>query len=95
LQNICTVKKRALYLLHQTNQKASDMKTITAHKMNKVTNTDAELLAQGVVAFQIVRFVVDFYGNKIETTHDTKIMKDGRQVVIGGCGYIPSGYELN
>ena len=79
----------------QTNQKPSDMKTITAHKMNKVTNTDAELLAQGVVAFQIVRFVVDFYGNKIETTHDTKIMKDGRQVVIGGCGYIPSGYELN
>lgn len=71
------------------------MKTITANKFNRVENTDAELLNKGIVAFQLVSFEIDFYGNKIETTHDTKIMKDGKQIVIGGCGYIKEGYELN
>ena len=36
----------------------------------------------------------NFYGKIIETTHDTKIMKDGKQLVIGSCGFIPSGYEV-
>lgn len=71
------------------------MKTITANKFNRVENTDTELLNKGIVAFQLVSFEIDFYGNKIETTHDTKIMKDGKQIVIGGCGYIKEGYELN
>ena len=71
------------------------MKTITANKFNRVENTDAELLNKGIVAFQLVSFEIDFYGNKIETTHDTKIMKNGKQIVIGGCGYIKEGYELN
>lgn len=71
------------------------MKTITTTKYNRVENTDKESLNIGVVAFQLVKFIIDFYGNKIETTHDTKIMEDGRQIVIGGCGYIKEGYELN
>ena len=70
------------------------MKTITANKLNKVTNTDQEFKAQGIVAFQLVRFVVNFFGREIETTHDTKIMQDGRQLVIGGCGFIPEGFEV-
>lgn len=70
------------------------MKTITATKYNRVENTDAEFLAQGIVAFQLVQFEINFFGNVIETTHDTKIMKDGSQLVIGGCGYIPAGFAL-
>jgi hypothetical protein len=71
------------------------MKTVTTTKYNKVENTDQEFLTKDIVAFQLVKFTINFYGNEIETTHDTKIMKDGRQIVIGGCGYIKEGYELN
>ena len=70
------------------------MKTIITNKMTRVTNTDAGMAAQGVVAFQLVEFVINFFGNEITTTHDTKIMQDGKQFVIGGCGYIPDGYEV-
>lgn len=70
------------------------MKTITTNKMTRVENTDAEMAAKGVVAFQMVEFVINFFGNEITTTHDTKIMQDGKQIVIGGCGYIPEGYEV-
>lgn len=70
------------------------MKTITTNKMKKVEATDQEMINAGVVAFQLVEFIIDFFGNEIRTTHDTKIMRDGRQVVIGGCGYIPDGYEV-
>ena len=59
-----------------------------------VKNEDAEFIAQGIIAFQLVKFVVDFYGQKIESVHDTKIMKDGRQFVIGGDGFIPNEYEV-
>ena len=71
------------------------MKTITTTKYKKVENTDKEFSNKGIVAFQLVKFTINFYGNEIETTHDTKIMNDGRQIVIGGCGYIKEGYELN
>ena len=70
------------------------MKTITITKYNKVENTDKQLLIEGIVAFQMVKFVINFFGSEVETIHDTKIMKDGRQIVIGGCGYIKDGYEL-
>ncbi len=70
------------------------MKTITITKYNKVENTDKEFLNDGIVAFQLVKFTINFFGSEIETTHDTKIMKDGRQIVIGGCGFIKDGYEL-
>ena len=70
------------------------MKKIFTNKMNVVENTDPDMIAKGVVAFQIVEFVINFFGNEIVTSHDTKIMRDGSQVVIGGCGYIPEGYKL-
>lgn len=71
------------------------MKAITTTRYNRVENTDEELLNKGIVAFQLVKFTINFYGHEIESTHDTKIMKDGRQIVVGGCGYIKDGYELN
>jgi hypothetical protein len=27
-------------------------------------------------------------------THDTKIMENGKQFVIDGCGFIPQGFEI-
>lgn len=70
------------------------MKSITITKYNRVENTDKEFLKKGIVAFQLVKFAINFFGNIIETTHDTKIMEDGSQIVIGGCGYIKEGYRL-
>ncbi len=70
------------------------MKAVTITKSIKVQNTDAETLNEGVMFFQLVKFIIDYYGNKVETIHDTKIMDDGRQFVIGGCGYIEHGYEI-
>ena len=52
------------------------------------------MIAGGIVGFQLVEFVIDFFGNVIVTSHDTKIMQDGSQFVIGGCGYIPEGYKV-
>ena len=70
------------------------MKKITVKKLNRVENTDKEMQGMGIIAFQVVEFTINFYGKIIETTHDTKIMKDGKQLVIGSCGFIPSGYEV-
>lgn len=70
-------------------------KKITITKGPRVETPDANDKAQGIVAFQIVNFTIDFWGNLIETTHDTKIMADGRQLVIDGCGYIQNGFDVS
>jgi hypothetical protein len=59
-----------------------------------VKNTDPEMLEKGIVAFQMVNFIIDFYGSETESPHDTRIMDNGRQFVIDGCGFIPPGYEI-
>jgi len=69
-------------------------KEVKITKGQRVENPDAELQGQGIVAFQMVNFTILFYGTEIETSHDTKIMEDGSQIVIGGCGFIPDGYKL-
>ena len=70
------------------------MKTVTVNRMARVEAPE-EFKAEGVVAFQIVKFEINFYGSIVETEHDTKIMEDGRQIVIDGCGFIPAGFEVN
>jgi hypothetical protein len=70
------------------------MKTITLNKLKRV-DAHSDLKAEGIVALQVVEFTIDYFGNKVETAHDTKIMEDGRQIVIGGCGFIPDGFEVN
>ena len=69
------------------------MKTITLNKKTKV-EASQEFKNIGVVAFQVVEFVINYFGNEITTEHDTKILENGKQVVIGGCGFISEGYEL-
>jgi hypothetical protein len=69
------------------------MKTVTANKMARVEAPE-EFKAEGVVAFQMVNFEINFFGNIFEASHDTKIMENGQQFVIGGCGFIADGYEV-
>lgn len=70
------------------------MKALTITKLDRVENTDAEFLSMGVVAFQLVKFEINFFGQTVESILDTKIMSDGRQIVIDGDGFIKQGYEL-
>ena len=71
------------------------MKNITINKRTRVENQDAEMLTAGIVALQMVEFVIDFFGNEVIVQHDTKIMNDGRQFVIDGCGFIAEGFEVH
>ena len=70
------------------------MKKVIITKLERVENTDAEFLSMGVVAFQLVKFSYNFYGSITESFLDTKIMKDGRQIVIDGDGFTAAGTEI-
>ncbi len=67
------------------------MKKITINKMARVEAP----VEDEAVAYQVVKFLIDFFGNIVETTHDTAIYADGRQEVIGGCGFIPHGFRVD
>ena len=47
-----------------------------------------------IVAFQMIEYAIDYFGNKITGCLDTKIMRDGRQLVIGGDGFFADGFEI-
>ena len=47
-----------------------------------------------IEAFQMVEITISFFGKTLKSWHDTKILNDGRQIVINGDGFIPSGYEI-
>ena len=70
------------------------MKAVKTRKLERVENTDKEMLSLGIVAFQLVEFSYSFYGNEQTDIIDTKIMADGRQIVINGNGFIKEGYEI-
>jgi len=63
-------------------------------KMQKVEVPEEYQEEEGCVAFQLVKVVINFYGKLIEDVLDTKILKDGRQIVTNGNGYIKAGYEI-
>lgn len=48
-----------------------------------------------IIAFQLVVFHIGFYGSKTTSSLDTKILSDGRQLVIDGCGLIPAGTNIS
>ena len=70
------------------------MKKITVNKKVKVEAPE-DFKRVGIVAFQVVEFVINYFGSEIVTEHDTKIKEDGRQFVIGGCGFIKDGFEVS
>ncbi len=47
-----------------------------------------------LLGFQFVEFSFDFYGNLQEFTKDTKITKEGRQIVINGNGWVEDGTDI-
>ncbi len=68
------------------------MKKIEMKKLDRVEAPKGEY--KNIVAFQMVEFVINFYGNIESFLLDTKILKNGKQLVIDGNGFIPSGYEI-
>lgn len=61
---------------------------------NKKTLVKLPVVDDGIVAFQMVEYVIDFFGNEVSNTLDTKIMEDGRQLIIGGDGFVKAGTEI-
>jgi hypothetical protein len=50
---------------------------------------------EGCIAFQMVKLSYFFYGKKMIETFDTKILKNGNQIIINGNGFIKDGYKIN
>lgn len=71
------------------------MKAITFNKLALVKVPAEHQAEEGCVAFQLVEYVMDFFGTKIQGRFDTKIMVDGSQIVIDGDGYIKHGTDIN
>ena len=63
-------------------------------KLTRVEATDKRDLKKGIVAFQLVKFTYNFYGSIQTDIIDTKIMKDGKQIIIDGNGFIKAGFEI-
>jgi len=71
------------------------MKAIKITKLQKVEVPVEFQEEEGCVAFQMVKFEYTFYGKKQTDIIDTKIKKDGKQIVKDGNGFIKSGFEIN
>lgn len=75
-----------------TETKQNEMKTIKTNKKARIEVPEGEI--KNVVAVQLVEFVINFFGHEESFILDTKIMDDGRQIVVDGNGFIKSGYEV-
>lgn len=67
------------------------MGNIQITKLNYVEAPTGEYV--DIIAFQMCKFTIDFYGHKETFCLDTKITADG-QFVIDGNGFIPTGYQV-
>ena len=63
-------------------------------KLQRVENTDKELLEKGIAAFQLVEIGYSIYGQSMADVLDTKIMANGDQIIIDGNGFIKAGFIL-
>ncbi|MCP4665151.1 MAG: hypothetical protein GY849_02200 [Deltaproteobacteria bacterium] len=70
------------------------MKAIKTTKLQKTEIPTEYQKEEGCVAFQKVKFEYNFYDSLQSDIIDTKILEDGRQVVIDGNGFIKTGYEI-
>ena len=68
------------------------MKEIKIKKLEKVEAPKNEY--KNIIAFQLVEFTINFFGHIETFILDTKIMKNGKQLVIDGNGFIPSGHQI-
>ena len=67
------------------------MKNLQIKKLEKVKapTSDENLF------YQLIEFSINFYGQTITSILDTKITKEGKQIVIDGDGFIEAGYIVN
>lgn len=72
------------------------MKNLTIKKHEFVTaRQDVEdFQRKGIVGFQMVTITFEVFGRQMEGRYNTKILKDGRQFVIDGDGFIKGGFEI-
>lgn len=70
------------------------MKIIEIKKLDRV-EAYVNFKAEGIAAFQFVVITIDVFGRKMTNRYDTKIMADGRQIVIDGDGFIKDGTLIN
>lgn len=49
----------------------------------------------GIVAFQLIDVCFRVYGTDRQSRYDTKIMKDGRQLIIDGDGWLKDNTDIN
>ena len=68
------------------------MKKIQIKKLERVEAPKGEY--KNIIAFQLVEFSINFFGHIENFILDTKIMNNGKQIVIDGNGFIPSGYQI-
>jgi len=68
------------------------MKQISVKKLTKVEPPKGEY--ESIVAFQLVEFTINFFGHIESFILDTKILNDGRQLVIDGNGFIGQDYQV-
>ena len=71
------------------------MKNIKTTKLQRVEVPVQHQESEGCVAFQMVKFEYSFFGSNQVDFLDTKILSNGKQIVISGNGYIKDGFELN
>lgn len=63
-------------------------------KFNKKALVTLPQLEGETVAFQLVEYVINYFGATVTNTLDTRITKDGKQYFIDGDGFIKAGSEL-
>jgi hypothetical protein len=71
------------------------MKTIEIKKMSLVEVPDEYQKEEGCTAFQMVQLTYSFYGKVMTENFDTKILHNGKQIVINGNGFIKNNFEIN
>jgi hypothetical protein len=59
-----------------------------------VKTEDNQDLKNGVLGFQMITIEYEFYGVNRTEDFDTKVMADGRQIIIDGSGFFKSGTEI-
>lgn len=70
--------------------------TKTTFQIAKFAKIDVPLEHQenGIVAVQLIEVTCNFFGKTIKEIMDTKILADGRQIVVDGNGYLKAGTEI-
>ncbi len=68
---------------------------IQTKKLQRVDVPTEYQQEEGCIAFQMVEITYNFYGKQMSETFDTKILADGRQLVISGNGFIKDNFQLN